>query len=599
MSPLIPSKGARRGRARNVEPEGPAKGPPAKVGALANWLDERTGMAKAAPLLKKVFPDHWSFMLGEIAMFSLVILLLTGTFLTFWFVPSAGQVVYNGSYVPLRGIQMSEAFKSTVDISFDVRGGLIVRQIHHWSALMFTVSIMVHMFRVFFTGAFRKPREINWVIGTTLSLLAITEGFTGYSIPDDLLSGTGLRAAEGFMQSVPVLGSYIAYFVFDGPFPGEAIIPRLYTVHVLLLPAIIVGLFTAHIVLVAVHKHTQYPGPGRTNDNVVGFPMLPVYMAKAGGFFFIVFGITALAGALVTINPIWLYGPYDPSPVTAGSQPDWYMGFADGALRLFPGFTEFMVFGHTLSLNVFIPSLVLMPTLYGLAGAYPFIEAWATGDKREHHLLDRPRNAPTRTGLGVMALSFYFILFFAAGNDLMAIKLGLSLNDITRALQIMIVVVPPLAFWVTKRICLSLQRRDRDLVLHGRESGRIVRTAEGNFFEVHEPLPEYQRWPLVQHETPTPLRLTAGDGDGARKAPGLKERLRAKLSSFYFSDALPSVTPAELAAAHDDGAVHQAIATTPVWTGQLHGGADERPETDAYAPHEREHEVDPDPTGTR
>jgi ubiquinol-cytochrome c reductase cytochrome b subunit len=537
-------------------------------------------------------------MLGEIAMFSLVILLLTGTFLTFWFVPSAGQVVYNGSYVPLRGIQMSEAFKSTVDISFDVRGGLIVRQIHHWSALMFTVSIMVHMFRVFFTGAFRKPREINWVIGTTLSLLAITEGFTGYSIPDDLLSGTGLRAAEGFMQSVPVLGSYIAYFVFDGPFPGEAIIPRLYTVHVLLLPAIIVGLFTAHIVLVAVHKHTQYPGPGRTNDNVVGFPMLPVYMAKAGGFFFIVFGITALAGALVTINPIWLYGPYDPSPVTAGSQPDWYMGFADGALRLFPGFTEFSVFGHTLSLNVFIPSLVLMPTLYGLAGAYPFIEAWATGDKREHHLLDRPRNAPTRTGLGVMALSFYFILFFAAGNDLMAIKLGLSLNDITRALQIMIVVVPPLAFWVTKRICLSLQRRDRDLVLHGRESGRIVRTAEGNFFEV-QPLPEYQRWPLVQHETPTPLQVTAGDGDGARKAPGLKERLRAKLSSFYFSDALPSVTPAELAAAHDDGAVHQAIATTPVWTGQLHGGADERPETDAYAPHEREHEVDPDPTGTR
>jgi len=599
MSPLIPSRRAARGRAHEVKPEGPARGPMDKAGRLAEWLDERTGMAKTAPLLKKVFPDHWSFMLGEIAMFSLIILLLTGTFLTFWFVPSAGQVVYNGSYVPLRGITMSEAFKSTVDISFDVRGGLIMRQIHHWSALMFTVSIMVHMFRVFFTGAFRKPREINWVIGTTLSLLAITEGFTGYSIPDDLLSGTGLRAAEGFMQSVPVLGTYIAFFVFDGPFPGEAIIPRLYTVHVLLLPAIIVGLFAAHIVLVAVHKHTQYPGPGRTNDNVVGFPMMPVYAAKAGGFFFIVFGLTALMAALVTINPIWLYGPYDPSPVTAGSQPDWYMGFADGALRLFPGFTEFNIFNHTVSLNVFIPSLVLMPVLYGLAGAYPFIEAWATGDKREHHLLDRPRNAPTRTGLGVMALSFYFILFFAAGNDLMAIKLGLSLNDITRALQIMIVVVPPLAFWVTKRICLSLQRRDRDRILHGRETGRIVRTAEGSFFEVDEPLSRYKRWPLVQHETPTPLQVTAGqDGDGARRTGGLKHRLRSKISHFYFADALQPVTPAELTAAHLDGTAHEALGTTPDWIGQLHGGADERPESDAYAPHKGEHKVDPDPTGT-
>jgi ubiquinol-cytochrome c reductase cytochrome b subunit len=526
-------------------------------------------------------------------MFSLVILLLTGTFLTFWFVPSAGEVIYNGSYVPLKGISMSEAFRSTVNISFDVRGGLVIRQIHHWSALIFTVSIMVHMFRVFFTGAFRKPREINWVIGTNLSLLAITEGFTGYSLPDDLLSGTGLRATEGFLQSVPVLGSYLSYFIFGGAFPGEAIIPRLYTVHVLLLPAIIVGLFTAHIVLVAVHKHTQYPGPGRTNDNVVGYPFMPVYLAKTGGFLFIVFGITTLIAAVVTINPIWLYGPYDPSPVTAGSQPDWYMGFADGALRLFPGFFEFNIFGFTLSLNVFIPSLVMMPVLYGLAGAYPFIESWVTGDKREHHLLDRPRNAPTRTGLGVMALSFYFILFFAAGNDLIAIKLGLSINDITRTLQVMLFVVPPLAYWVTKQICLSLQRRDRELLLHGRETGRLVRTAEGKFFEVHEPLPSHERWVLVQHEALKPVALTATvDANGVRRSGSLKQRLRAKVSRFYFADTLDPVTPAELGAAQHDGLANEAIERAPDWVGQLHGGAEERPETDAYAPNEQE--VDPD-----
>jgi len=605
MTPTPTPKGAAGLRAKDAKPQAPVRGSKARAGGLAGWVDDRTSAAKPTSyLLKKVFPDHWSFMLGEIAMFSLIILLLTGTFLTFWFVPSAGRVIYNGSYVPLKGIPMSEAFKSTVDISFDVRGGLIVRQIHHWSALLFTVSITVHMFRVFFTGAFRKPREVNWVIGTVLSLLAINEGFTGYSLPDDLLSGTGLRAAEGFMQSVPILGSYLAYFLFGGPFPGEAIIPRLFTVHVLLLPAIIVGLFTAHIVLVAVHKHTQYPGPGKTNDNVVGFPMMPVYMAKAGGFLFIVFGITTLMAALVTINPIWLYGPYDPSPVTAGSQPDWYMGFADGALRLFPGFFEFNIFGFTLSLNVFIPSLIVMPLLYTIAGAYPFIESWVTGDKREHHLLDRPRNAPTRTGLGVMAISFYLILFIAAGNDLIAIKMGLSINDITNALRVLLIVVPPLGYWVTKRICMSLQRRDHDLVLHGRETGRIVRTAEGAFPEVHEPLPAHERWTLVQHETLSPLQLAASvDANGVRRATTRRERLRAKVSSFYFADGVHPVTPAELVAAHHDGSAREAIETgldsggrdpsDRHWVGQLHGGADERPETDAYASHEDG--VDPAP----
>jgi ubiquinol-cytochrome c reductase cytochrome b subunit len=298
--------------------------------------------------------------------------------------------------------------------------------------------------------------------------------------------------------------------------------------------------------------------------------------------------------ALVTINPIWLYGPYDPSAVTAGAQPDWYMGFADGALRLFPGFFEFEIFGYTLSLNVFIPSLVVMPLLYGIAGAYPFIESWVTGDKREHHLLDRPRNAPTRTGLGVMAISFYLILFFAAGNDLMAIKLGLSINDITRAFQVMLIVVPPLAYWVTKRICLSLQRRDHDLALHGRETGRVVRTAEGRFFEAHEPLSEHQLWPLVQHETLAPLRPSPTiDAKGVRRVSRLKERMHSKVSSFYFSDGVHPVTPAELAAAHHDGSTHEAIETGQdvdgqTWVGQLHGGADERPETDAYARHEDE-----------
>jgi ubiquinol-cytochrome c reductase cytochrome b subunit len=550
---------------------GTSSSPGVKVaGGLAGWADDRLGIAKPSKtFMRKVFPDHWSFMLGEIAMYSLVILLLTGTFLTFWFVPSAGHVTYNGSWVPLKGVQMSEAYKSTLDISFDVRGGLIIRQIHHWSALIFVAAITVHMFRVFFTGAFRKPRELNWVIGVNLLLLSMLEGFAGYSIPDDLLSGTGLRIAEGFMQSIPVIGSYLAFFLFGGAFPGEAIIPRLYTIHVLLLPAIIVGLFTAHILMVTLQKHTQYPGPGRTNDNVVGYPFMPVYLAKAGGFFFIVFGVTALLAAVATINPIWAYGPYDPSPVTAGAQPDWYMGFTEGALRLMPGFPEIHAFGFTLSLNVFIPGVILLGALFTIAGAYPFIESWVTKDKREHHILDRPRNAPTRTALGVMAISFYLVLFLAGGNDLIATHFHLSINDITNSFQFLLIAVPPLAFWVTKRVCLGLQRRDRDLILHGRETGQIVRLPHGEFIEVHQPLEEHVAWTLVSQEPVPPAELAPReDENGVRRKGSAKDWLWAKASRFYFDDRIEPVTPAELAAAQAHGHGH-----AEVGAGDDHGPA--------------------------
>ena len=254
------------------------------LGTVANYVDERTGAAKwLKKNLLKVFPDHWSFLLGEIALYSFIILLLSGTFLTFWFDPSMKEVVYNGSYQPLSGLKMSAAYESTLHISFDVRGGLLMRQIHHWAALLFMAAIIVHMLRVFFTGAFRKPREGNWIIGVGLLTLGIVEGFLGYSLPDDLLSGTGIRIAEAIIQAIPVVGSYLAYFAFGGAFPGESFIPRIYTVHVLLLPGLFLALITAHLMLVWYQKHTQYPGPGRTEKNVVGYPLMPVYMAKEIG----------------------------------------------------------------------------------------------------------------------------------------------------------------------------------------------------------------------------------------------------------------------------------------------------------------------------
>jgi ubiquinol-cytochrome c reductase cytochrome b subunit len=494
--------------------------------------------------LNKVFPDHWSFLLGEIALYSFIILLLSGTFLTFWFDPSQREVVYEGSYEPLNGIEMSAAYASTLHISFEVRGGLLMRQIHHWAALLFMVAIVVHLLRVYFTGAFRKPREFNWIIGVGLLTLGIVEGFLGYSLPDDLLSGTGVRIAQAIIQALPVVGSYLSFFAFGGEFPGEAFIPRIYTVHVLLLPGIFLALITVHLMLVWYQKHTQYPGPGRTEKNVVGYPLFPVYMAKAGGFFFIVFGVTAFLSAVASINPVWLYGPYTPGQVSAGSQPDWYMGWLDGLVRMAPPI-ETHAFGHTISWNILIPGLIIPGIMFTGLALYPFIESWISGDKREHHILDRPRNVPNRTALGAMALTFTIVALLNGGNDIIATTFDLTINQMMWFSRIGILVLPPIAFVVTKRLCLSLQRADRDLVLHGRETGTLMRLPSGEFVEIHEPISAEKAWTLTQHEQPVPLALSETDERGVKRPGAIKNKLRNRMSRAH-AVAVPKVNAQDL-----------------------------------------------------
>jgi ubiquinol-cytochrome c reductase cytochrome b subunit len=501
---------------------------------LADWADGRLGLyALAKANMRKVFPDHWSFMLGEVCLYSFLILILTGVYLTLFFEPSGIEVVYNGSYEPLNGVVMTRAYESTLDISFDVRGGLLIRQIHHWAALVFVTGMLVHMMRVFFTGAFRKPRELNWVFGWTLLFLGIITGLTGYSLPDDLLSGTGIRFAQGAILSVPIVGTYLSFFLFGGEFPGHDIIPRLFPIHVLVLPGIMLGLVVAHLILVFYHKHTQYPGPGRDDRSVVGMPFLPVYMAKAGGFFFLTFGVLALMGGLAQINPVWAFGPYRPDLVTTGAQPDWYLGFSEGLIRVMPGW-EINAWGHTLQLGVFIP-FSLFPLILLALGVYPFVEAWITGDKREHHILDRPRNVPVRTGLGVAWLSLYVVLLIGGGNDIVATHLHLSINAITWFVRVSVFVVPVLAFVITKRVCLGLQRRDRDKVLHGRETGTIKRLPHGEYIEVHEPLTQEHLHTLTQHEQPPPYEIgPLVDANGVRRPVRRSQRVRAGLARAMF-----------------------------------------------------------------
>ncbi|MDR1999431.1 MAG: cytochrome bc complex cytochrome b subunit [Frankiaceae bacterium] len=514
MTDTIPARATRRA-------------PATRIGKAGVWIDERLSPSKGLRTqLNKVFPDHWSFMMGEIAMYAFAILITTGTYLTFFFDPSMTEVTYNGTYAPLRGIEMTRAYESALNLSFDVRGGLIIRQIHHWAALLFVAAMMVHMFRVYFTGAYRKPREINWLIGLGLITLGLVEGFSGYSLPDDLLSGTGLRIAQAIALSIPVIGTWLSFLIFGDKFPGTEILGRLYIVHVLLVPAILAALIGAHLALVIKQKHTQFPGHGRTETTVIGERMYPVYGAKAGGFFFIVFGFCALLGGIGQINPIWLYGPYTPSQVSAGSQPDFYIAFLDGSTRLFPSW-EIRLFSHTIPPLIW-PCLVLPGIMFTLAGLFPFIESKLTGDRAHHNLLQRPRDAPVRTGLGAMAIAFYMVLLVSGGNDLVAHTFDISLNAMTWAGRIGMLVLPPIAYWVTYRVCLGLQRHDREVLGHGIETGIIRRLPSGAFIEVHQPLgplDDHGHSTLQYAGSPVPKKMNKL-GQPGRKLLGFFKPLR-------------------------------------------------------------------------
>ncbi len=468
-------------------------------GATARQLDDRFQMATPLRrLLNKVFPDHWSFLLGEIALFSFIILLLTGTFLTLFFDPSMREVAYEGSYTALRGQEMSAAYASSMNLSFDVRGGLVMRQMHHWAALLFMAAIVIHMLRVFFTGAFRKPREANWAIGVVLFLLGFLAGFTGYSLPDDGLSGTGLRIASAIMLSIPVVGTWVSASIFGGEFPGELIIGRFYIAHVLLIPGGLLALISIHLGLVFKQKHTQWPGPMRTNSNVVGERMFPRYALKQGGFFMLVFGVVALMAGLFQINPIWLFGPYRASEVSSASQPDWYVMFMDGLVRLMPAWE--LHIGSYVIPPLFWPAVVGLGALTTVPMFYPFIEARRFKDKASHHLLQRPRDVPERTALGAMALSFFLVATISGGNDVIADKFHISLNAMTWAGRIGLIVIPPIAYYVALRICLGLQQHDRQVLAHGVETGIIRRLPDGRFIEVHQPLGS-----VDEHGHPLPL----------------------------------------------------------------------------------------------
>jgi len=517
---------------------------PKVLSGTGGWLDDRFGGAKGLRvLMRKVFPDHWTFMLGEIALWSFVILLLTGTFLSLFFVPSMSTVVYHGSYVKLSGIRMSEAYQSALNITFDVRGGLLMRQIHHWAADLFMAALIIHMLRVFFTGAYRKPREINWLIGIGLFTLGLLEGLFGYSLPDDQLSGAGLRILEGVLQGVPIVGTYLAFFLFGGPFPGHDIVPRLYILHVLLIPGILLALISAHLFIMFHQKHTQMPGKGNTEKNVNGQPFFPYFMAKGGAWFFFIFGALVLLATFAQINPIWLYGPYTPVAISSASQPDFYMGILEGSLRIMPSW-EMNFLGHTVTMSVLIPFALPLTIVLGGAAAWPFFERWATGDKAIHNINDRPRNAATRTATGVAVMTFYGVMWAEGANDVIADNLQIPLYTITWIARVLVFIAPAAAYVITKRICLGLQRKDAEELLHGYESGIIRQLPNGEFIEVHRPVDEDKRAVLEAKPVPALLPGRGSADENGVPPPGSRGLLgRARvIANRSFAETIPVET---------------------------------------------------------
>jgi ubiquinol-cytochrome c reductase cytochrome b subunit len=443
--------------------------------------ESRTGQA---PLLAKalgyVFPEHWSFLFGEIALYAFIVLVGTGIYLTLFFQAGLTDVVYHGAYAPLHGRHMSEAYRSALELSFSFRAGLLMRQTHHWAANLFVAAIVVHMLRIFFTGAYRKPRELNYVIGLTMLMLAVLEGYMGYSLVDDLLSGMGLAIGWAVAMSLPVVGGPLATLLWGGAFPGaDAFESRLFIMHVLVVPVALGLLIGAHLLFITLLHHTQFGGRGRTERNVVGNPLWPTYAFRSLGLFSAVTGVLFMLGGLVQINPIWLWGPYEPALATNGAQPDWYIGWLIGALRLMPN-VEPHGAGLTLIPNPFFGGVLFPLIVFGVLFAWPWVERAITGDRAVHHLVQRPRDAPFRTAFGCAFFTFVALPFFAGSSDRLFVVFDIPYNQQVYVMRALTLLAPPVVFVVALRICRRLRASDAH-PLRGWTGHVVRRTPEGGY----------------------------------------------------------------------------------------------------------------------
>jgi ubiquinol-cytochrome c reductase cytochrome b subunit len=407
-------------------------------------LDERVGLAHPArKTLNKVFPSHWSFLLGELALISFAILVLTGIFLTAFYRPSVDTVVYAGASELYRGRELPGAFASILTLTHDVPGGQLVRRVHRATAQVFIGIAIIHMLRVVLTGAFRKPREVNYHIGWAMLVLAVVSGWSGHNLVYDTLAGTSLRVYYSFVLATPYVGEWLAQTIFAGEFPTGGLLPRLYSLHILLLPVAIGGLMAAHLALIARQTHTAYRHPAvDVEKTVVGEPLWPSQFAKTTTLALMLAGVLSLAAALVPWSEVDLHGPYLVARASNASQPDWFLFWVEGAIRIYPG-VDIEVLGTIIS-GAFISGVVL-PFLFILVMAgYPWLERHVVGDDgRHHHTAQGGLEVPFRAGFVSAFLSFWLLLSVAATNDVIARVFAVPVEGVVWFFRIAVFVVPP------------------------------------------------------------------------------------------------------------------------------------------------------------
>jgi ubiquinol-cytochrome c reductase cytochrome b subunit len=420
---------------------------------------------RAAARLAAPPGDRWAAVFGRIAVYSFIVALISGVLLLPFFRPDMTSVIYHGSYHKLDGVPVSKAYRSVLGISFDVRGGLLIRQVHHWSADLFVAAICLRLLRAFFRGRFSGRALPGWLIWVTLLPLGMLAAYTGTILPDDMLSGGSLSVITGVLLSVPLIGTHLVFWIFGGAPPGHHIIGRDYWVHILVLPAL-----AGALLLASFRPSLRWPRRLRLD------PLLPFTCA-----------VLILLGAIAQINPVWLLGPYQPGSITSGAVPDWYMGFLDGTLRLMPAW-ELSVGGHPLALGVLIAGLVVPALFFTCLALYPVADRRIAGGRPPRGLLPpTPADLANRTAAGVAGVTFYGLLWAAAANDQIAHHLQIPLYTVTWIFRVLVLAGPVLAFLLTRGICHALARRRREEELHGRETGRIVRNPQGGYDEIREP----------------------------------------------------------------------------------------------------------------
>ena len=417
---------------------------------LYDWFDTRLDLADGQTFLGKAFPAEDSFLLGEVAIFCFLFLVLSGVFLGFFYEPSTSDVEYDGSVAEFQGEEMPEAFVSVLHITYTVPFGMFIRRLHHWAAHLFVASIGLHMLRVFFTGAYRNPRELNWVVGTGLAVLAMGAAYTGYALPFDEFAATATSIGYNLTVSVPLVGDFFGEIIFGGEFPTSATIPRLYFLHVLIIPAAIAVGIAVHMVILIRQKHTEAPreddvsGGGRAVDRdddsvIVGLPAVPNQAAVSAVVFFLTAAtLSALAG-LLPVHNVAEYGPNDPASTPALIMPDWFLMWVYGFLKLLPEWMAFSVGPVHVSTEflggVFLPSLVFLAIV-----AWPFL------DRTDPvHFTADPLARPRQTAVGVAAVAFVMIASIAGMNNILAAQvLGTTTGVVNPVLTAALLGVPPL-----------------------------------------------------------------------------------------------------------------------------------------------------------